>query len=145
MKITVETLPEGSETELVLRCSKADEGLIQLLQAFTATDRRLIGLSEGRIHILNPSDVLYFESVDNHVFIYLDRQVYESRLRLYELEADYGASGFIRASKSVVLNLMKIDSLSPVFDGRFKALLLNGETVVISRQYAPDLKRRLGL
>lgn len=51
----------------------------------------------------------------------------------------------MRASKSMVLNLNKIKHLSPAFGGRFEALLENDEKVIISRQYVPVLKERLGL
>ena len=52
---------------------------------------------------------------------------------------------FMRASKSMILNLDKIRHLSPAFGGRFEALLENEEKVIISRQYVPVLKERLGL
>jgi DNA-binding LytR/AlgR family response regulator len=54
-------------------------------------------------------------------------------------------SDFLRISKSVIVNLSKIKSLSPALSGRFEAALDNGEKVIISRQYVGDLKKRLGI
>jgi len=51
----------------------------------------------------------------------------------------------MRASKSMIINLDMIKYLSPAFGGRFEALLENDEKVIISRQYVPVLKERLGL
>ena len=45
----------------------------------------------------------------------------------------------------MIVNLDKIDSLAPVFGGRFEAILENGYKVVVSRNYLNELKERLGL
>ena len=98
-----------------------------------------------QMHIIHPRDVYYFEAVDHKVFIYCQEKVYESRLKLYELETEYESGDFFRTSKSSILNVAKIESLRPVLYGRYEALLHNGEKVYISRQYVPVLKRKLGL
>lgn len=145
MKIIIETLPEGSEPEIILRCTEMDTNLLQLINALNTSSKQLIGFEEAKMHLIDPGAVFYFETVDSKVFIYLEDKVYESKLRLYELEMEYGNSSFFRASKSVILNVRKIESISPVFDGRFKANLLNGEVQYISRKYVPVLKQKLGL
>ena len=67
------------------------------------------------------------------------------REKLYTLEGMLPVESFMRASKSAILNLNKVKSLSPAFGGRFEAVLDNGEKTIISRQYVPVLKERLGL
>ena len=52
---------------------------------------------------------------------------------------------FMRISKSMIINLDKIRHISPMFGGRFEALLDNDEKVIISRQYVPILKDKLGV
>lgn len=145
MKITLESIPAGSEPEIIIRCHEADESLMQLAYSLRTASRKLIGMADKQLHLIDPRDVFYFEAVDSKVFIYLRDQVFESRLRLYEIETDYEGSDFFRASKSSILNISRIESLKPVFDGRFLALLQNGESVHISRQYVPVLKKKLGL
>ena len=39
----------------------------------------------------------------------------------------------------------KIEYLSPPFSGKLEAHLKNGEKIVISRQYVPVLKAKLGI
>ena len=72
-------------------------------------------------------------------------EVYEVREKLYTLEKLLTGTAFMRASKSTILNLDKVKSLSPAFGGRFEAVLDNGEKTIISRQYVSVLKERLGL
>lgn len=144
MKITIEDIPEGSEPEIILRCNEPDDALLRLIYSIKSSSKKLIGLTGMQMHVISPGDVFYFEAVDNKVFIYCREKVYESRLKLYELEADYEQGDFFRASKSTILNIAKIKSVSPILYGKFEALLQNGEKVYISRQYVPVLKKKLG-
>lgn len=145
IKITIENIPDGVEPEIIIRSNDVDESLLQFIYSVQSVSRKLMGITNSQIHIINPQDVFYFESVDNKVFIYCREKVFESKLKLYEIEKLYEKSDFFRASKSTILNISKIDSIKPVFYGRFEALLQNGEKTVISRQYVPVLKKRLGL
>lgn len=145
MKITIEEIPLGSEPEIIIRCNEPDDSLLQLIYSIKSTNKKLIGMTDSQMNIISPNDVFYFESVDNKVFIYCKEKVFESRLRLYEIERDYASWNFFRASKSTIINIAKIKSVSPIFYGRFEALLFNGEKIIISRQYVPILKNKLGL
>lgn len=145
MKVSIENIPAGSETEIIIKYYELDEELEQLISYIKSTSKKLIGYTDLQMNIINPNDVFYFESVDNKVFIYCKEKVFQSRLKLYEIEEEYKNGDFFRASKSTILNISKIESVSPIFYGKFEALLKNGEKVLISRQYVPILKKKLGL
>ena len=66
-------------------------------------------------------------------------------MRTYELEELFAPMDFVRCSKSMIVNMEKIDYLSPLFSGKLEAHLKNGEKVVISRQYVHSLKVKLGI
>ena len=87
------------------------------------------------------TEVFYFEAIDEKVFAYTEEEVFEIRQRLYEVEQAYEKYHFVRCSKSVVLNLMLLDSISPALNGRFFAHMKNGEKLMISRQYAMHIKQ----
>ena len=70
---------------------------------------------------------------------------YQTALTLAELEGRYGELGYLRVSKSAVINLHRIRSLKSRTGGRIEASLENGERLVVSRHYAPLLRERLGL
>ena len=95
--------------------------------------------------MVEPNSVYYFEAVDDKVFAYCESKVYEIKRKLYELEKQFENTDFLRISKSVIVNLSKIKKLTPGFSGRLEALLDNGERAVISRQYVPALKKKLGI
>ncbi len=145
MKIVIEDCNPGEEDQIIVRCKELDENILKLLSELKLGHKKLAGMKDGNITMIEPSSVYYFEGVDNKVFMYCKQNVYETKLRLYEIEEDYKNTNYFRASKSVILNVSKIKSISPAYSGRFEALLFNGEKVVISRQYVPELKNKLGL
>ena len=89
--------------------------------------------------------ILYVETVDGNTFIYTENGVFESQLRLYELESMLAEHKFIRVNKSTLLNLNKIESLKSDIDRRIRVTLKNGYQLIISRSYAEDFKAKLGL
>ena len=145
MKIMIQDLPEGAEEEIIIRCRGMDEQLLKLIYALKSGRDKLAVSKDEKIFQILPASVYYFESVDNRVFACLEKEVYETRLKLYELEDRFYGTDFFRASKSTIINLAKVESLSPAFNGRFEATMKNREKLIISRQYVPLLKEKLGL
>lgn len=143
MKIIVEEV-QCEEDEIIIRCSKMDDDLLRIISLIKAQKNTIVGYEGDRIHGIRTSDVYYFESVDNKVFLYCKKDVFESKQKLYEIEQELAMQDFFRISKSVIVNLRKIQYISPAFNGRFEAAMLNGEKVIISRQYVSEFKRKLG-
>lgn len=145
MKIIIEQIGQEEEEQILIRCRSVDDSIVALAKELDKRRERLTVREGERIMQVDPSDVYYFEAVDNKVFLYTKGKVYETKLKLYELEEQFGYTNFIRVSKSVILNLSKVESFYPEFNGRFEALMKNKERVLISRQYVPELKKRLGI
>ncbi len=145
MKITIEDRPDGGEDEIIIRCKHVDEHLLKLVYALKAGQEKLTATKGTDIVQVMPKEIFYFEAVDNKVFLYLEKDVYETKQKLYELEERFRGTDFVRVSKSVILNLSKVKSLSPAFNGRFEATMKNGEKLIVSRAYVPALKEKLGL
>ena len=145
MKITITEPGAGEEDEIIVRCRHMDQQLLKLIYAIKAGRERITALQDGDYFQVAPDEIYYFEAVDSKVFLYLEKEVYETKLKLYELEEIFRNTDFFRASKSCIVNLSKVKRLSPAFNGRFEALMRNGERVIISRQYVPVLKQKLGL
>jgi DNA-binding LytR/AlgR family response regulator len=145
MKIIIEECRPEEEDQIIIRCKEMDDNILKLISELRMGQRKLTGIKDGNITMIDPANVYYFEGVDNKVFLYCKQNVYETKLKLYEIEEEYKNTSYIRASKSIILNVSKIKSISPAYSGRFEATLFNGEKIVISRQYVPELKKKLGL
>lgn len=145
MKITIlDKENPANEDEIIVKCNSLDESVIRLLNALKHGKDKLSLYKDSTIVLVDYSEVLYFESVDDRVFAYTKNQVYESRQKLYQLEEEL-PSNFLRASKAVIVNINSIENLAPDFSGRIEATLSNDCKVIFSRMYVPVLKQHLGL
>lgn len=145
MRIIIEPPQPNDEDVVIVRCASPDQRLISMLLTFQNAKTELTGYLDDRIVRLNYQDVFYFEANENRVFAYCSSEVYEVRYKLYELENLFAPWDFVRCSKSLIVNMEKIESLSPMFSGKLEAHLNNGERIVISRQYVHSLKEKLGI
>jgi len=143
MKIIVNESDEFQEVEIIINCSSVDDKISRIISEIKALDIKIKGVKDGQIFILDIDKILYFESVDKRTFIYMDKDVYETNLRLYELEEKLENTDFFRGSKSTIVNLAKVKNITPMFGGRIEVILENNEKLVISRQYVPTLKSKL--
>ncbi len=145
MKITIQDGPEFLETEVIFRCREAGPQILKMIATLRAFDRKLTGYREGQTFLLEADDVLYIDTVDKRTFLYTADGVFETPLRLYELEERLAAWDFFRASKSSVVNFNQIKSMRPDFGGRIQLTMQNGEKLFVSRQYVPAVKKKIGL
>ena len=115
MKITIETPQPGQEDEIIVRCSNLDERMLKIISSLKSENSKLTAYVEDKIVKLDPKDIYYFESVDNKVFAYGNKGVYEVQMKLYEIMEAYSYTDFLRISKSVIVNVAKIAYLRPGF------------------------------
>ena len=70
---------------------------------------------------------------------------YRIKDKLYQLEEELAAEGFIRINKSEIVNILHIREIVPWFNGRLLLKLDNKREVEVSRSYAGNFKDFLGL
>lgn len=145
MKLSIEEREDLPETEVIIRCCRTDPQILKMIATLRAFDQKLTGLREGRTFLLDAEDVLYIDTADKKTFLYTAKEVYETPLRLYELEERLAARDFFRASKSAIVNFNQIKSMRPEFGGRMELTMTNGEKLFVSRQYVPTIKQKLGI
>lgn len=143
MDIKILKIGKNQPEQLEIRCHEFTETVREIITFVKSRQGQLTGLIEGKQYEIPVIDVHYIEAVDNKVFIYTFKQIYETRQKLYELEQILKEKHFLRVSKSLILNLMKIKAIKPALNGRFIAVLQSGEEIIISRKYVPDLKKAL--
>lgn len=145
MKIIINENTDCSETEIIINCKEADSEILKLLASLKEHEQKLTGIKDGKTYVVEPSSVYYFDTVDKKIFIYTKDNVLETDLRLYTLEERLSSNHFFRASKSTIINISKIKTIVPDFGGRLEVTLQNNEKLIVSRQYAHELKIKLGL
>lgn len=145
MKILIDVDHEKQDTEIKISCKSLTPEIEKILATLRMLDQQLMVEKEQETHILDVAKIMYIEAVDRKTFVYTKDDCFESKLKLYEMEQQLEASGFFRASKACLVQLRRIKSLKADMDRKLKLTLENGEQLIVSRQYADDLKRRLGV
>ncbi len=142
MKIHIETKKEVEEIEVTILCKEETEQIQQIVASLLRLDQRVLVKQEDESHLVNYSAILYIDSVDKKTFIYTKDEVYETKYKLYELEEQFE---FLRINKSCIINLEHVQSLKSEFNRKIRLTMSNSEQLIVSRQYATEFKKRLGV
>jgi DNA-binding LytR/AlgR family response regulator len=145
VKIHINEDPGYKETEITINCSRISSDVEKVITMLRVLDLKLTGKKDDQTYILDASKVLYIDTVDKKTFFYTKMDIYETELKLYELEEQLAALDFIRANKSCVINFNQIISIKPDIDGKLMITMSNNEKLFVSRQYAPNIKKKLGV
>lgn len=145
MKIHMIHDPTADETEITIVCRDIDEDVQRVLAAVNSVNCRLTGTKDGQTFLLEPRDVIYIDTADKKTFIYTQNEVYETPLRLYELERQLPPSDFFRANKSCIAGIRHIRSVKADIDGRLLLTMDSGDKLWVSRQYAADFRKKIGM
>ena len=143
MEIEICEIGYDKKEYIKIGCHKVDSNVKEIVN-FIKSRQGSIDVKDGEMKYNIPIvDIFYVESVDDRTFIYLSGDCYETAHKLYELEEILNERRFIRISKSVIVNLLKIECVKPALNGRYLCHLKNGEDVIISRKYVPKFKEKL--
>ena len=145
MKIHIIHDENVTEPEITVVCRELSDEVRRLLAAVETRDNMLTGIKDGQIYILQHSEVIYIDTVDKKIFIYTSDDVYETQLRLYELEKQLPGPNFFRANKSCIVGIRHIRSIRVDIDGRLLLTMDTGDKLWCSRQYAAEFRKKIGM
>ena len=143
LKLVVTEDPQVIEPEIIIKCSKTDAGLQQLINYIKQYTFIFQAKTEQGLCFVPAQDVYYIDSVDSKTFLYSKDKIYSCSETLYELENKLSDSSFIRISKNCILNTGYLESVSPLWNHRLEAVLVNGEKLVVTRHYIDTLKEKI--
>ena len=145
MKIKINIDDSFQEDEIIINSRRLTPELERAINALRLIEQQMSVIKNNEVFIIDVASIIYCESVDRKTFVYTLEDCYESRLKLYEIEEQLCHSGFVRASKSCLLQLRYIRSLKAEINRKIRVTLENNEQIIVSRQYADELKQRLGV
>ena len=90
---------------------------------------------DGEEIILDPKEIYYLDHIDRKLFAYTSDGVYRLMNTLATCEDMLWNYGFIRVSKSNLINIYKIKQLKPDVNMKVYASFDNGERICINRSY----------
>lgn len=143
MDVRIEQIGKEEEELVLIRCRAVTEEVREIVAFVKSRQGSLSAAADEKRYEIAVTEICYIESVDGKTFLYTNDGVYETAYRIYELEEMLKTRHFLRISKPMLVNLMKIRSIQPAFNGRFTAVLRSGEKIIISRNYVKALKAAL--
>ena len=143
MKLQIDEVSNLEETEIFIKCKKIDDKIHKISNYIRTSYITINGKLDGETYVLNLDDIFYFEAVENRVFAYVEKNVYEVNYKLQELTKILARTSFIQVARNIILNINKIEKVSTLVNGRISAVLINNERMIITRVYARAFKQKL--
>lgn len=106
MKIRIEPDETLQEDEVIIRCRSLSEQILQLQRVISDTDvsgNKMEFTKDNRQYFLPVNDILFFETDGGTIAAHTAQDMFQTRLKLYELE-EILPGYFMRISKSSILN-----------------------------------------
>ena len=144
LKVELKISKEVKEPYAVIYSDSLTDEITSAVMYLENTGKIITGEDNGRIAILQPSEIYMVRVENERTVIYGENKKFLSPKRLYQLEQQLG-NGFMKISKSTVINLSHIKCVEPSFKGMMSLVMKNGLKDWISRKYLPDFKKYLGI
>lgn len=145
LKITIHADEKIEENELIICCNKVTPAIENIVATLRIMNQQMTVTKDGENYLLDVNQISYIETLERKTFVYTENSIYESKLKLYEMEERLCQSGFLRVSKSCLVHLKFIQSIKKDIERKLRLTMKNGEQIMVSRQYADGIKKRLGV
>ncbi len=145
MKIVINVNEKINETEITINCSQLTSDIENIIATLRILNQQMLVVRDGENYLLDVNEISYIEALERKTFVYTEDAIYESKLKLYEMEERLCQSGFFRVSKSCLVHLKFIKSIKKDVERKLRLTMKNGEQIIVSRQYAEEIKKRLGV
>ena len=100
-------------------------------------------IDDGEEILLDPREIYYLDHIDRKLFAYTKNGVYRLMNTLAACEEMLWNYGFVRVSKSNLINIYKIRQLKPDLNMKVYASFDNGERICINRSYKKSFNEYL--
>ena len=131
------------ENYLELHYDKLDEETVAVLDRLRDTLRYIEGNVDDKKVTVAVTDIFYFETVDRKIFAYTKDMCVEVKEALRDIIEEYSKIGFVRISKSAVVNIYKIKKLQGDLNMRVIIFLKNDEKLIMNRSYKKEFYDKL--
>ena len=143
MRLIMCEQPDLDNPEVRISYREITEGVKRVADFVRSVDQTVCCKNNSGEYAIPSSDIYYIESVDKKTIVYCATEVFQSNYRLYEIEELLSHAGFVRVSKSTVLNVEKLTGVKTIVNSKLEAMLSNGERVCVTRKYLKEIKTAL--
>lgn len=102
--------------------------------------QRITVRATGRVFLVNVTDIDWIRGADNYAELHVGTQCQLLRQTLSALEQDLAHDGFLRISRSLLVNAERIHEVHRRGHGDFRVILHDGTRLAGSRKYRRNLR-----
>lgn len=133
------TAQQGSTTRRIL----------SLLEELNTRERargrdRLVVRTPERAFFLRSETIDWVEAAGKFVHLHVGRSIHALRESMAELEQELDPARFLRISRSVIVNIDRIQEIQPWFQGDYVLILTDGTRLTSTRGYRDNMRKLLG-
>ncbi|MED3954861.1 MULTISPECIES: LytR/AlgR family response regulator transcription factor [Priestia] len=100
---------------------------------------------DDSIVLVNIEDILFAGLIEGEVTVQTITESYHTADTLAMLEKKLPSQSFIRVHRGYIVNVHHISEVQPWFNSTYNLVMKNDKRVPVSRTYAKELKKRLGI
>ncbi len=150
MKVKLDITPTCTEPEIIIKAEQMNEEIESIITFISDIGDKhkqlpITGTMDDKIVILEPESIVRVYASHGKVFAETVQDMYEIKLKLYELEELLSSSKFVRISKSEIINLKAVKHFDVSFTATIEIVFINNKKTYVSRRYIKKLKERLGM
>jgi len=148
MRVEIKINPDIGEPTTIIHTPKMTTelmALVDILEQAGVKPSLLFAKSDNKLFVIEPEQIDIVRTEGNDIKLYnREAKEYIITKPLREIQEQLG-SVFVRISKSTLVNVKRVDHLSPSFNSTMYIVMKNGISDYITRKYLSDFKNRLGL
>ena len=124
MRISIDVDETYPDIEIKIGCRHLTPEIEKMMAILRMLDMQLTVRKENTTFFLDLSKVLYIEAVERNTFVYTDEGVYESEMKLYELQIMVSRMYADELRKRLGVKWEKRKRLFSIIWGRFSCFMV---------------------
>lgn len=106
---------------------------------------RIVVKNGTQIKLIPVQQIIFLEAYDDYVKIHTKDGMYLKNKTMSSFEKQLDSKQFVRVHRSYIIKVDQLSKIEPMEKDSYKAILLNGEKVSISKSGYARLKQTIGL
>ncbi|MCR5511450.1 MAG: LytTR family transcriptional regulator DNA-binding domain-containing protein [Lachnospiraceae bacterium] len=132
---------EGQPLTVIIEYPEWNESVDSLVRKIGRMDLSFVGKTdEGSVNV-SISDIYYIENVERKLFLYTKDEVFRFDGAMADIESRIYETGLVRISRTCIMNTEYLTQIRQIRNSHLEAVMENGEILIVSRKYLPDIKR----
>ncbi len=132
---------EGQPLTVIIEYPEWNESVDSLVRKIGRMDLSFVGKTDDGSVNVSISDIYYIENVERKLFLYTKDEVFRFDGTMADIESRIEETGLVRISRTCIMNTEYLSQIRQIRNSHLEAVMENGEILIVSRKYLPDIKR----